>query len=61
MVDTGNYDGPLGKKRHVFHARRYVEEPESFLTEEERRETEVERRLVGELEVFLGDDVGRES
>lgn len=56
MVDSGNYDGPLGEKRHVLPTRRYVQEPESFLTEEELRENEeVERKLAGELEVFSGE------
>lgn len=62
MIDKGNYDGPLGEKGHVFPARRYVQEPESFLTEEEMRENEeVERRLLGELEVFSGEGWGREK
>jgi hypothetical protein len=38
MVDNGNYDGPLGEKQHILPARRYVEEPMIFLTEEEMRE-----------------------
>jgi hypothetical protein len=55
MIDEGNYDGPLGEKRHVFPARRYVQEPESFLAEEEMRENEeVERRLLEEFGVFWG-------
>ncbi len=38
MIDNGNYDGPLGEKQHILPARGYVEEPASFLTEEEMRE-----------------------
>jgi len=37
LIDKANYDGPLGKKQHVFPAERYFQEPESFLTEAERR------------------------
>jgi hypothetical protein len=41
LIDQGNYDGPLGKKQHVFSADRYCLEPESFLTEEESRDDEI--------------------
>jgi hypothetical protein len=62
MTENGIYDGPLGVRRHVFPARRYVEEPKRFLTEEELRLNEkVERRLVGELDVFSREGGGREK
>ena len=36
MIDDGNYDGPLGKKQYVLPASEYSQEPESYLTEEEK-------------------------
>lgn len=52
LIDNGNYDGPMGKKQHVFPAEKYVREPESFLTEAERREDgELEKEMWGEMEV----------
>jgi len=32
MQDEGNYDGPLGKEKHVFHRSRFCAEPESCLS-----------------------------
>lgn len=34
MRDEGNYDGPLGTGRHVFHRSRFCEEPVSYVSEE---------------------------
>jgi hypothetical protein len=60
MIDNGNYDGPLGKKQHVFPARRYVQEPETSLTERERREDEEMVRIMrGELEVHTEVEVAQ--
>ena len=61
MIDEGNYDGPLGEKRHVFPARRYVQEPESFLAEEEMRENEEVEGGCWESLVFSGEGCGREK
>jgi hypothetical protein len=52
LIDYGNYDGPMGRKQHVFPAERYVQEPESFLTEAEgRKGRDLEKQMRGEMEV----------
>jgi hypothetical protein len=52
LIDYGNYDGPMGRKQHVFPAERFVQEPESFLTEAERRkDRDLEKEKRGEMEV----------
>ncbi|PVH89701.1 hypothetical protein DL98DRAFT_601082 [Cadophora sp. DSE1049] len=38
MYDEGNYDGPLGKEKHVFHRSRFYAEPESYVSEGEEEE-----------------------
>jgi len=55
LIDYGNYDGPLGKKQHVFPAERYCQEPESYLTVDERVRDEMQWR--GELEMDTEDGV----
>ena len=62
MIDDGNYDGPLGKKQHVLPASEYFQEPESYLTEEEKTLDEQNvRRWQGELGVQSEDEVARED
>jgi len=61
-IDAGNYDGPLGKKQHVFPASEYFQEPESYLTEEEKTLDEQNvRRWLGELGVQSEDEVTPED
>jgi len=55
LIDQGNYDGPLGKKQHVFPADRYCLEPGSFLTEEESRDDE--NQWGGELQGSTEEEV----
>ncbi len=62
MIDNGNCDGPLGKKQHVLPASEYFQEPESYLTEEEKIIDEQKvRRWQGELGVHGKDEVARED
>jgi hypothetical protein len=62
MIDSENYDGPLGKKQHYFPARKYCEEPESYSTEEEKSLDEQNvRRSQGEQEVHTEHAVARED
>jgi hypothetical protein len=61
-INDGNYDGPLGKKQHVFPASEYFQEPESYLTEEEKTLDEQNvRRWLGELGVQSEDEVTPED
>jgi hypothetical protein len=62
MIDDGNYDGPLGKKQHVFPESEYCQEPESYLTEKEKTLDEQNvRRWQGKLGVHSEDEVARED
>jgi hypothetical protein len=62
IIDDGNYDGPLGKKQHVLPASEYSQEPESYLTEEEKTLNEQNvRRWPEELGAHSEDAVTRED